>query len=153
MCEHLFPCVLCQVHETDSLNPEQCANCTELIIEEVDDLFEEEGTNCVQFYGECRSEYQYLYNETSGIIIRTLRSLKCPLQLSFTPIIVAIIAFILALGIIALCIWKYITVRKDQLEFIKFKNEQAKAEWDVAASPLYIPPVTTFKNPTYNAVS
>lgn len=41
MCEHLFPCVLCQVHETDSLNPEQCANCTELIIEEVDDLFEE----------------------------------------------------------------------------------------------------------------
>jgi hypothetical protein len=38
------------------------------------------GTSCVQYYKGCRSEYQYLYNETSVIMIRTLRSLECPLQ-------------------------------------------------------------------------
>lgn len=37
MCEYLFPCVLCQVHQTGPLSPEQCAdNCTALKIEKVD---------------------------------------------------------------------------------------------------------------------
>jgi hypothetical protein len=41
------------------------------------------GTKCVQYYEECRSEYQYLYNETSVIEIKALRNLNCPFQLSF----------------------------------------------------------------------
>jgi hypothetical protein len=42
-----------------------------------------DGTSCVQYHERCLSEYQYVSNETSVIVIKALQSLKCPVQLSF----------------------------------------------------------------------
>jgi hypothetical protein len=51
---------------------------------------------------------------------------------------VAVAISILALGICMLGVWKYVAVRKDRLEFLKFKNEQENAKWNLVSTLLWI---------------
>lgn len=155
MCESLSPCVLCQVYKIGSLTSGQCAeNCAALIIKEVDAIEENTagGTHCVQHYDKCRFEYQYLYNETSVTEIKALHELNCPTKWGYFHA-VTVGALILAVGIIVLALWKWFAKKKERLEFMKFKKEQEMSKWDEGMSPLYKPPVSVFKNPTYDSFS
>jgi hypothetical protein len=36
-----------------------------------------DGINCVEYYDNCRAEYQYMNNDTSVIVTKALRNLEC----------------------------------------------------------------------------
>jgi len=156
MCGTLFHCVLCKVHNKGPLSTTQCdTNCKTPIT--VVDAFEENATdvqNCLQSYDECRYEFKLQYVNSSVNKIEALRGPECdPLRGSFVPLIAGICAVIITLGIMMLSVWKCVALRKEKLEFEKFKNEQERSQWGVATSPIYKPPVTEFQNPVYGAIS
>ena len=66
----------------------------------------------------------------------TLRSRKIItwFLLLVLAVIGAVFAAIFLLGIILISVWKCVTVRKDKLEFIKFKNEQERSQWGVVST-------------------
>jgi hypothetical protein len=48
----------------------------------------------------------------------------------FLAIFTGVFAAIIALGIVVVGIWKCVAIRKEKLEFMKFKNEQEKSQWE-----------------------
>jgi hypothetical protein len=53
-------------------------------------------------------------------------------------LIMAVCILILIIGFIPLALWKYFALRKERLEFIKFKNEQERLKWDVVSAFILI---------------
>ncbi|PNF14413.1 hypothetical protein B7P43_G01720 [Cryptotermes secundus] len=155
LCESLFPCVLCQVHKRGSLTSEQCAEkCTNLTIKKVDAVEENitGGTDCEQDYDECQLKYQYLYSETSAIEIKALHELKCPIQMSYYTYAVPVVVVFIIIGVV-LALWKWLTLKKEKLEFRRFINEQEMSNWGVDTNPLYKSPVSVYNNPTHDEFS
>lgn len=56
----------------------------------------------------------------------------------FLAIFVGIFAAIVTLGIVILSVWKCVVLRKEKLEFLKFKNEQEKSQWGVVSNLVYL---------------
>ena len=56
---------------------------------------------------------------------------ECVYRVSNLVIILSVIGCVIALGIVALLIWKVVVTFHDKREYEAFVEEQAKARWDV----------------------
>uniref|UniRef100_A0A4W5N8M7 Integrin beta n=1 Tax=Hucho hucho TaxID=62062 RepID=A0A4W5N8M7_9TELE len=77
----------------------------------------------------------------------------CPKGPDILVVLMAVAGAILFLGLAGLLIWKLLVTIHDRREFVKFKEEMAKAKWDTANNPLYKEATTTFTNVTYRGNS
>jgi hypothetical protein len=63
---------------------------------------------------------------------------NCLFRLLVLAVIAGVVAAILTLGILMLSVWKCVALRKEKLEFMKFKNEQEKSQWGVVSTFRFI---------------
>uniref|UniRef100_A0A4W5N300 Integrin beta n=1 Tax=Hucho hucho TaxID=62062 RepID=A0A4W5N300_9TELE len=119
-------------------------------------LFEEKS--CARI---CRDEIQKVEELGKNYCVQhALHATDCIIYSAYCPkgpdilvVLMAVAGAILFLGLAGLLIWKLLVTIHDRREFVKFKEEMAKAKWDTANNPLYKEATTTFTNVTYRGNS
>lgn len=156
MCEQYKDCVRCTTFGTGPLTKEECALCRNetFKIENVTKLevFEDE-TLCVFIDDDdCRYQFKYkLQPIENGELthIHVLDTKDCPTAFPIILLLLALALLILVLGLLALLLWKCLTMWKDSREIAKFEKEKLTAKWDTGENPIFKQATSTFKNPTY----
>lgn len=156
MCEQYKDCVRCTTFGTGPKTVEECTLCQNATfkIENVTKLeVEEDETLCV-FIDDDDCRYQFKYKLTpldngEATMIHALDRKDCPTPIPIFLILLALALLILLLGLLALLLWKCLTMWKDRREIAKFEKEKLTAKWDTGENPIFKQATSTFKNPTY----
>jgi hypothetical protein len=117
-------------------------------VELVDELADEaDWRKCPLLDAEfCNINFAYNYKTNK---VKVKRTKDCAYRANNLVIILSVVGGVIAIGIIALLIWKVVVTFHDKREYEAFVEEQTKARWDVAQNPVYKPATTNFQNPTY----
>lgn len=155
-CEEYGACIKCiQSSEEEKPLEESCSEvCKTLIVMFVDKIDQVNHTHSekicsVEDEEGCRTFFKYEKYDNVSTIIYAQRKKECPIPPNILPIVAGTIGSIVAAGLIALLLWKLLTVVHDKKEYAKFEKELKNARWDSGENPFFIEPTSTFQNPAY----
>lgn len=97
----------------------------------------------------CHHKFVYSF-ESNHIEVRVEKEKKCPETANISTIVFSIIGAILLLSIIAILLWRVLTMMYDRAKYAKFENDLKNSKFNTEENPLFKQATTTYRNPTYD---
>lgn len=151
-CNIIRDCVECTVFGSDSLQEEECMNCTYNIQTVAEVKVENKNEKMCVFKDNdgCSFTFKYAYNESNELYIFAESTKECPKPIN-VPLVVGIVAGgVFLIGLIAVLIVRFCIHLKDLRDYKKFQEEVDKLKWGQETNPLYKKAVSNYQNPMYN---
>lgn len=154
-CPEFVPCVQCRVFQKGPLmsSAGQCDRECSYPISAFETVQVEKSNERDCYYevdNQCRVNFVYGFDETTGEKrIRVQDTLSCPEAVPIVAIGAGLAGALVAVGLLALLLFRVCTYLKDRREYVRFQEEKLKAKWNTEQSPLYQTPLTTTLNPMY----
>ncbi|XP_063601076.1 integrin beta-PS-like [Penaeus indicus] len=169
-CSEFKPCVQCEVFKTGELNQDQCQEkCDPYNISIVSEFAKDLGTGkrCSFLDKEnCRFDFVYELDRSSGnVSLWVKQDLDCQKPINVTGVIFGVIGAMLAIGLLALIVWKLCAILQDRREYARFLRTSFRGKCEAAAAepvmtvsislssenPLFRRARTTIQNPLFNS--
>lgn len=143
-------CVECMSSKSEMSTQKECDSSCSFRDETVDEVKKIEPQPCkMTNEKDCKIEFVYGYNETTGEVYVQVQRKDCPADANVMAIVMGVVGGIVAIGICILLIWKMLMTIHDKREFAKFEESRKLAKWGPGENPLYAPATSHFENPTY----
>ncbi|XP_063601077.1 integrin beta-PS-like [Penaeus indicus] len=155
-CSEFKPCVQCEVFKTGELNQDQCQEkCDPYNISIVSEFAKDLGTGkrCSFLDKEnCRFDFVYELDRSSGnVSLWVKQDLDCQKPINVTGVIFGVIGAMLAIGLLALIVWKLCAILQDRREYARFLRSKDGAKWSNSENPIFRRARTTIQNPLFNS--
>lgn len=149
-CQAYQACAQCKIFNSGPLTKEECKNCTGKYMEmkDNDDISESKECAFTDDNG-CRFFFFYKLDEKDLPSVRVKKQKECPKPINALAIGLGVTGGIVAIGLIALLIWKLLTTIHDSREYAKFLKEISEKKWNEGSNPLYKEATSTFQNPAF----
>ncbi|XP_072041175.1 integrin beta-1-A-like [Amphiura filiformis] len=147
-------CVMCTVFEEGRLSPEECAQCSMLIVVEKKLQIPEGSLQCETLNeANCTVIYYYETLQNGTVLVHVQKHPVCPqatvVKVEPWIIVVAIICAILFIGLLLILLLRLYIYYLDKKEFAEFEKDRKQANWDTSTNPIYKPSTTKHANPMY----